>query len=177
MIHYQIKMSYYSNHYKKLNYGWRIMDKTITESILESASTVLSQMVGMNFKTGEITYEKTPFNGQNLLILVGITGRIHGNAVISFSNSLACKFAGTMMMPDITEIDDFAQSAICELCNMIMGNTATALSQRSVIIDITPPTVLTGQNLEVHVEQTKNINIPLIFDGNDVLNITVSYKE
>lgn len=153
------------------------MNKTITESVLESASMVFSQMVGMSFETGEVTYETTPYNGQNLLILVGITGKVRGNAVISFPNSLACKFAGTMMMmPDITEIDDFAQSAICELCNMIMGNAATALSQRDVAVDITPPTVLTGQNLELRVEQTKAINIHLIFE-NDELNITVYYKE
>lgn len=154
------------------------MNKTITESILDSASSVFSQMIGMNFETGKITYEKTPFDGQNLLILIGITGKIRGNVVLSFTNTLACKFAGLMMMmPDITEIDDIAQSAICELCNMILGNTATALSQRNVTADITPPTVLKGQNLEMHIEQAKTISVPLIFEGNDILNITVFYKE
>lgn len=152
------------------------MDNLIAESFIESASGVFSQMIGMPFEKGEIGCESKPSLGQNLLILIGLTGNVRGNVIMGFTSDLACKFAGTMMMMPVEQIDEMTQSAICELCNMIMGNAATALSQKNIIVDITPPTVLTGQNLQFRFEQSKLINIPLIFDGSNILNVNISYK-
>jgi len=38
----------------------------------------------------------------------------------------------------ITEIDEIGKSAIGELCNMILGYTATLFSRGNIIVDITP---------------------------------------
>ena len=49
----------------------------------------------------------------------------------------------------VTELDELASSAICELGNMIMGNAATELSQLNLSVDITPASLLLGDKMRV----------------------------
>ena len=44
-------------------------------------------------------------------------------------------------------------------------------------IDITPPTVLTGENIQLTPTKSVTVCIPLNFDGGESLQIDVSYQE
>lgn len=154
-----------------------MMDTIITDSFVESAASILGQMVGMTFRPGEVSSNRETDKSGNLLILIGLTGDLYGNVIICFPDELARQFAGAMMMMEVAEIDGIAQSAICELCNMLIGNAATMLSQKNIVVDITPPTILTGEKIRFHVEQSKLVNIPLVFEGGQQLEINISYKD
>ncbi len=65
---------------------------------------------------------------------------MRGQVMIVFENSVACDIASKMCMMPITQLDDLSKSALSELGNMIMGNTATIFSTKGIGIDITPPT-------------------------------------
>ena len=67
------------------------------------------------------------------------------------------------MMP-IEQMDDLSKSAICELGNMILGNSATLLAANGIGIDITPPTLSHGM-VEFTNNYTKNLCVPLTYDG------------
>jgi len=77
----------------------------------------------------------------------------------------------------ITELDEIAKSAIGELCNMILGFTATLFSREKIIVDITPPTILTGDNIELSMPNTVVVCIPLIFEDDSQIEINVSFVE
>lgn len=80
-----------------------------------------------------------------MVILIGVTGEMRGQVVLSIDEKKACEIASRMMMGmPVPELDDMAISAISELGNMIMGNAATVFSVRNIGIDITPPTVGRG---------------------------------
>ena len=55
-------------------------------------------------------------------------------------------------------------SALCELGNMILGNAATLFAAGGIGIDITPPTLSHG-NVEFMNNFTKNLCVPLLYDG------------
>jgi len=42
-----------------------------------------------------------------------------------------------------------SKSALSELTNMILGNTATLLYNRGVGVEITPPSFLMGENMQI----------------------------
>ncbi len=52
---------------------------------------------------------------------------------------------------------------------MIMGNSATLLFNDGVVVDITPPTLLMGENLEVSTANMKTITVPLGCSVGEVL--------
>ena len=80
-----------------------------------------------------------------------------------------------MCMMPIESLDELAQSAICELCNMILGNSATLYSVAGRAIDITPPTICTG-NVVFNANYAANIKIPILKDGARLFDINIAIK-
>lgn len=100
--------------------------------------------------------------------MLGVTGEISGQVCIVMENDVARDVASRMMMGmPVAEIDDMARSALSELGNMVMGNAATILSNSNVLIDITPPTLLTG-NARITAPDISVIKVPLLYQNYEI---------
>ncbi len=144
---------------------------------IKASTEVLKLIANLDFKTGAPYLKSSPFGADNLIILVGITGEIRGQAVISMSEEMAKKVASSMMMGmPVDEIDEMAKSALSELGNMIMGNTATLLFNAGVNIDITPPTLMMGQKMQISSAGMKTIGVPLMCEIGEI-TVDISVKE
>lgn len=141
---------------------------------LIASSKVLKEMCYIDAKIGKPYIKNPAFFSDTLLILIGFTGEMRGQAMIAFENAVACDIASKMIMMPITEMDELAKSAICELGNMIMGNTATIFSTKGIAIDITPPTVGTG-TVSFSTTYASNICIPLEYEGK-IIEINIAIK-
>jgi len=95
--------------------------------------------------------KKTKKASGNLVIMIGITGDLKGNVAINLDEQVAKRIASNMMggMP-VETLNEIAISAVSELGNMIMGRVSTFFSHRNIAIDITPPTLLRGEKLEIN---------------------------
>jgi len=142
---------------------------------LMASTKILSEMCFVDAKIGK-PYIKSPvYRDNTLVILIGITGEMKGQVIISFEHNVACDIASKMIMMPITEMDEFAQSAICELGNMIMGNTAIVFSSKGIEIDITPPTVGNG-TMSFTNNFAQNVCIPLEYDVDKKIEINIAIK-
>ena len=113
-----------------------------------------------------------------MAIIVGVTGKIKGQVTFSISREIACKIASCMMMGmPVKELDEMSKSALAELGNMIMGNTATIFYGKGLQIDITPPSILTGDNMQFSTNGTQTVTVPIILSIGGSINIDVSFME
>lgn len=143
---------------------------------IEASQNVIAQTTGFNSSIGKPYIKNAPYKNDNVMVLIGLTGKIYGNVVVSFSYDTAYKIVSAMMGGmQIQELDEMSKSAIAELCNMILGNTAMIFSQKNINIDITPPTVLTGENMQLSPTKTVVVCIPLILENNCKIEIDISY--
>ena len=143
---------------------------------LAAATQILRDMCQVNVTIGKPFLRDMNFTDDSIVIMIGVTGEMRGQVMIAFEYDVACNVAGRMMMnPDLKELDDIGMSAICELGNMIMGNTATLFSTKGIGIDITPPTMCKG-NVQFATQFTKNICIPLTYDGGRVVQFNIAIK-
>ena len=143
--------------------------------LLKASVTVIEQAAQMNVTIGKPALGDATFTENEILVLMGITGEMRGQAILDFPEKAALKIASQMMMMEVTSIDEISQSAICELCNMIMGNTATLFSQGGISIDITPPTVCKG-NVSFNSSYAANICIPVNYNGEYFFAINIAIK-
>lgn len=145
---------------------------------IEASLEVISQTTNMKPTIGKVFVKNNSYNGDGVVIFIGLTGKINGNVVLSLSKNLALNIASAMMggMP-VIELDEISKSAIAELANMILGNTASIFYKNGIGIDITPPTVLTGENINLTPTKSVTVCIPLNFQGGESLEIDVSYQE
>ena len=144
--------------------------------LLKASVSVIEQACGLNVAIGKPALKDAQFTSDELLILMGITGEMKGQAILDFPMPAALQIASKMFMMEVTELSDLAQSAICELCNMIMGNTATLFYQSGTQIDITPPTICKG-NVSFGNNYAANICIPFNYEDKYFFAINISIKE
>jgi chemotaxis protein CheX len=145
---------------------------------VEASTNIINQTTGLSPILGKIYVKDAPYKSDNVLVMIGLTGKIFGSVVITFSQKVACNIASAMMMGmPVNELDEISKSAIGELCNMILGNTATLFSQKGVNVDITPPTIFTGNNMELSVHKSVVVCVPLLFNDGTKIEIDISYVD
>ncbi len=142
---------------------------------LISATKILKEMCSVNTTVGKPYIKSPAFFSDTLIILIGFTGEIKGQAMITFENNIACDIASKMIGMPIAMMDELAKSAIGELGNMIMGNTATIFSTKGTAIDITPPTIGNG-TISFTTNFAQNICIPLNYEGDKRIEINIAIK-
>ena len=81
-----------------------------------------------------------------------------------------------MMGMPVEALDDMASSALCELSNMIMGSTATLFSTQKIVMDITPPISLYGNNLKLQTDM-QALKIPMAADGVELISLYLCLGE
>jgi len=153
------------------------MNAEIINPFIKASRDILVQMAAIQSEMGSIYLKEKTFPSANVAILIGITGDFKGQAVLSMGEAMALKVASNMMggLP-VAALDDIAKSAISELGNMILGNAATLLYNQNIKIDITPPTLLVGENLSISTPTLKTLCIPLKTEFG-ILEIDIAIKE
>lgn len=142
---------------------------------IKASQEILLQVANEETEIGEIFLRDSSFNGDNVIILIGLVGDLHGQVIFSLSQDLACEIASKMMcgMP-VTKLDEISKSAVGELANMISGNAAMIFSSNQTKIDITPPTVMVGNGIEISTTKLKPVCVSLIMKNGYSFGINVS---
>ncbi len=131
---------------------------------VKSVIEILQSTVSETPTKGKIFLrDKYPYTTREVAIIVGITGNVTGQVVLSLSTDCAMKVAARMLMEEsIYELDEYAQSALGEMANMLTANATIGLSEAGFNCDITPPSVITGSQIEISCQDIiKTIVIPL----------------
>ena len=154
-----------------------LVDVNTINPFLSSAVSVIQMTSQMTPSIGKPTIQETSFTEDSVLIMLGITGQLEGQVIFEIKEESAKLLASKMMMGyEVTQLDDMSMSAISELGNMIMGNSATVFSTQGTLIDITPPAVARG-NIMISRQYAVNLCIPLYKeDGNLLLNINIAIR-
>lgn len=144
---------------------------------IEASQLVLKQIASIDAKLGKVYLKNSSYKSESVIILVGLTGKIRGQAIFNMSKKVAMNIASCMMfgMP-VVEFDEISRSAISEMTNMILGNAATLLYNRGTNVEITPPSLLMGENLEISQNKMKTICIPLYINENDTIELDISVE-
>ncbi len=128
---------------------------------IKGAFSVMDTVLGAKPSKGELFMQPTTFNSQQCNIALGITGQVQGNVTFGMSLETADKIAGAMLGQKIVEFDALAASALGELGNMICGNAAQQLHEAGWICDITPPTIMRGNNVQMAMLTIPAVVVPL----------------
>lgn len=134
---------------------------------LMAAKKVLQDMCFVEVSVQKPTLKEASFGGDVWLIMIGVTGEMRGQVIMSMTEKDACDITSKMCMMEVSVIDDFAASALSELGNMIMGNAATVFSSNGIGIDITPPTLSHGEVSFTNMF-AKSLCIPLAFNDTSI---------
>lgn len=154
------------------------MNVAIINKLIEATSNVASMMIGLELSAGRPQLLNIPIAEENVCVLVGTTGELRGQVIISCDREVALRAANRMMQGmGSGQWDEIAQSAIQEFCNMMMGTFSTLLSQEEIHIDITPPTLIQGEGIQLSGDRGIKLPMTSKSDEKDVIYLTLMFKE
>ncbi len=140
--------------------------------------SLLKQMINVDVNRGQIYVKNSPFLANNVVIIIGIAGDFRGQIFISMNEATACKIASAMMFGmEVPALDEMSKSAIAEMGNMILGNVSTEFYNTGVRIDITPPTVLVGQDMNISTKGVQTVCIPLEIATGGVVDLDIAIMD
>jgi chemotaxis protein CheX len=151
------------------------MNADFINPFLMSATKIMQEICQTEMKIGKPYVKTTEFENESVAVMIGITGELKGQVIMAFEFNKALDVASKMMMGmPVTALDDMSISAISELGNMIMGNTATIFSQDKIDIDITPPTIAKG-SMKFDNLAIEHILVPISV-GEDRIEMHIAIK-
>ena len=143
------------------------MDVKILLPFVEAIANVMPQLGFESVSRGGLKLTKGSINSNGVLVNIGLIGMLDGNVLYNINYDAAKNIASKMMMGmAVPEFDSIAQSAVCELGNMLAANAAIALEGQGVQIDISPPTLVVGLSEVPLREDAKNIVVGMQVDNN-----------
>jgi chemotaxis protein CheX len=151
------------------------MNAQYLNPFLAASFSVLEMLLGKPPVRGQAAMQASSFSSDECSVICGITGQAHGQIIFGMSRATACGIAGAMLGSPVTELDILAASAIAELGNMISGGSMQRLSEAGLTCDITPPSLLEGNNIYINTLGIPAITVPLTTDYG-TLHITISLQ-
>lgn len=154
------------------------MKEEFIEPFYESIKFVLQESTGF-----EVTVEKAyplhpPFSAKNVVILIGLIGSLKGQVFFTANIELVRRITAFMVEGiDTDDADDLSKSALSEISNMIVGHTTNTLCSKGINVDLTPPTILTGENLKFSTDKLEIVCVPIAFDDGSKMDVIIAFME
>ncbi|MSS62780.1 chemotaxis protein CheX [Velocimicrobium porci] len=149
------------------------VDVKYVNPFLQSGLSIFESMVQMRLGIGTPEVSSLKFENTTFLIQVGVTGEMKGQVLLAMTADHAKEIASRMMGGmEVAELDELSRSALGELSNMIMGNTATLFSNMGILIDITPPLSMLGNRLSLQAD-VQALKVPLTFENEEFISVYI----
>ncbi len=140
------------------------MDVNHVNPFIEAFFNIMPQIGFSDIKKQGIVVNNE-IKSKGIIINVGIVGDAKGNVVYITDIESGKKIASKMMMGfPVNELDDMAQSALSELTNMLTANASINLSNIGVNVNISTPTLLYGEDIQIKMNVDKILCIQLTAD-------------
>lgn len=152
------------------------MELNAINPFIDSFEAIMPQLSFENVRRGDLQTIDQIVRFTGVMIVVGIVGALKGNAVYCLSEADAKAIASTMMMGmPVDELDDMSKSALSELANMLTATAATGFSEIGLPIDISTPTLLSGENISVQMSANQALSVRLF--ANDMpIDINIAFE-
>ncbi len=142
------------------------MDAPFINTVIDAFSEILPQLGFADIQRGKIGMGTNSVESLGVTVIIGMTKDIRGSVAYNLSESTAMAIASTMMggTPVVT-FDELPQSAISELVNMVTANAAIRFEQMGLQVDISPPSLVVGNDFRARLLQEKFLVIEMLADG------------
>ncbi|MDD5456555.1 MAG: chemotaxis protein CheX [Candidatus Margulisbacteria bacterium] len=146
---------------------------------LVAISNVLKEVIpDIKVTRGQLIKRNTPMITKGCASLIGITGDVEGRVVFDMLKQTAVNIASSMNGEKFETFDYMVSSTINEMANMICGGAITILNNNGKNLDISAPTIFTGQDLELYDSSmlSEAIIVPINTDLGEIF-VNVAIRE
>ena len=137
------------------------MDVNFLNPFVQAAVEVLKAEMDANTVRGEVTLQKSSLTSDDITVLINLIGDVYGVVMYGMSTVTCLNLVSKIMGQEFTEFNALAQSGVAELGNVISGQATIRFSEAGFKSNISTPTVLNGNGVEISTLDFPRVVVPL----------------
>jgi len=119
------------------------MRMDLIQPFINAADAVFAESLQGPTKIGDLSMEEGAYQRKGIAALIAIKGDIEGRIILDLAPEVACKVAATLTRTESAD-EQVACETVCELANMVIGNSVTLLNDQGYTFKVFPPEIHTS---------------------------------
>jgi len=117
------------------------MRMELIQPFINAADAVFAESLQGPTSIGDLSMEEEAYRRKGIAALIAIKGDIEGRVILDLSPEVAVKVASKLSGEEVTESEQLIRETVCELANMVIGNSVTLLNDQGFRFKVFPPEV------------------------------------
>jgi chemotaxis protein CheX len=117
------------------------MNMEIIQPFINSLDAVISEMMRCSARIADVTMERGSYQRTGIAALVVLSGDIEGRIILDMDAAAASQVASDLSDIVGAPTDESTREIVCELTNMVIGNSVTQLNDRGFKFRVHPPEI------------------------------------
>ena len=122
------------------------MRMELIQPFINAADAVFAESLQAPTKIMDLSMDEDAYRRKGIAALIAIKGDIEGRAILDLSPEVAMKVASQLAGSEVEASDQVVRETVCELANMVIGNSVTLLNDQGFHFKVFPP--------EIHMNDT-----------------------
>ena len=120
------------------------MRMDLIQPFINAADAVFAESLKGPTTIGDLSMEEGAYRRKGIAALIAIKGDIEGRIILDLAPEVASRVASILTGCPVTENDQIIRETVCELANMVIGNSVTLLNDQGYTFKVFPPEVHTS---------------------------------
>jgi len=116
----------------------------LIQPFINAADAVFAESLQGPTTIGDLAMEEGAYRRKGVAALIAIKGEIEGRIILDLAPDVAAKVAAILTGAEVVENEQVARETVCELANMIIGNSVTLLNDQGYKFKVFPPEIHTS---------------------------------
>ena len=121
------------------------MRMELIQPFINAADAVFAESLQAPTKIVDLAMEENAYRRKGIAALIAIKGDIEGRVILDLSPEVAMKVASQLAGEEIEASEQVVKETVCELANMVIGNSVTLLNDQGFRFKVFPPEIHTTE--------------------------------
>jgi chemotaxis protein CheX len=152
------------------------MRMELIQPFINAADAVFAESLQAPTKIADLTMDEETYRRKGVAALISIKGDIEGRVILDLSPEVAIKVASHLAGEQVPESEQIVRETVCELANMVIGNSVTLLNDQGFHFKVFPPVIHMNDEGLASSKETEAMVICMETPCGEVfLNISMHY--
>jgi len=117
------------------------MRMELIQPFINAADAVFAESLQAPTKIADLSMDENTYRRKGVAALITIKGDIEGRVILDLAPDVAMKVAGHLAGAPVAESEQVVRETVCELANMVIGNSVTLLNDQGFRFKVFPPEI------------------------------------
>ena len=152
------------------------MRMELIQPFINAADAVFAESLQAPTKIVDLSMEEETYRRKGVAALIAIKGDIEGRVILDMAPEVAIRVASILAGSPVTASEQVVRETVCELANMVIGNSVTLLNDAGFRFKVFPPEIhMSDAGLSGNVETEAMVICIETPCGQVYLNISMHY--